>query len=161
MKERDADRTNAIRLVEAAGFAHEILSYEVDEEDLSAAHAAAALGLDPDCVFKTIVLRGERSGPFVCVVPGSCEVDLKKAARAVGDKAAAQLALKDLEPLTGYVRGGCSPIGMKRQLPTLFDETARMFEMISVSAGKRGLQIMAAPEDLARLSGAGFADLIG
>lgn len=154
------EKTNAVRLLEAAGVFFEIREYAVDESDLSAAHAAELLGLDPDSVFKTVVLRGERTGPFACVVPGPAEVDLKKAARAAGDKAAAPLPLKELEPLTGYVRGGCSPIGMKRKLPTFFDETARVFGRISVSAGRRGVQVLAAPDDLARVSGAAFADLI-
>lgn len=154
------EKTNAIRLLEASGASFELKSYEVDEDDLSAAHAAAVLGLDPDSVFKTIVLEGERTGPFVCVIPGSCEVDLKKAAKIAGDKAASPLPLRELEPLTGYIRGGCSPIGMKRRLPTWFDETARIFDRISVSAGRRGLQIVASPEDLARAAGAEFADMV-
>jgi len=153
------EKTNAIRMLESAGVGFEVREYPVDEEDLSAAHAAEALGLDPDSVFKTIVLRGERTGPFVCVVPGPAEVDLKKAARAAGDKAATPLLLKELEPLTGYVRGGCSPIGMKKQLPTFIDETAGVFDRISVSAGRRGVQVLIAPGDLARIAGAEFQDL--
>jgi Cys-tRNA(Pro)/Cys-tRNA(Cys) deacylase len=153
------EKTNAIRMLESAGVGFEVREYPVDEEDLSAAHAAEALGLDPDSVFKTIVLRGERTGPFVCVVPGPAEVDLKKAARAAGDKAAAPLPLKDLEPLTGYVRGGCSPIGMKKRFPTFIDETAGVFDRISVSAGRRGVQVLIAPGDLARIAGAEFQDL--
>jgi Cys-tRNA(Pro)/Cys-tRNA(Cys) deacylase len=154
------EKTNVMRILDAAGVGYEAREYPVDEEDLSAAHAAEALGLDQDTVFKTIVLRGERTGPFVCVIPGPCEVDLKKAAKAAGDKAAAPLPLKDLEPLTGYVRGGCSPVGMKRKLPTYIDETARVFDRVSVSAGRRGLQAILAPEDLARISEAEFADLV-
>jgi Cys-tRNA(Pro)/Cys-tRNA(Cys) deacylase len=154
------EKTNVMRLLDAAGIAFEVRSYAVDEEDLSAAHAAASAGLDADTVFKTIVLRGERIGPFVCVIPGPCEVDLKKAAKAAGDKAAAPIPLKELEPLTGYVRGGCSPIGMKKRLPTYIDETALVFDRVSVSAGRRGLQVLAAPADLARMAGAEFEDLI-
>lgn len=154
------DKTNAVRRFEAARVAHELRAYEVDAEDLSAAHAAEALGLEPESVFKTIVLRGERTGPFVCVIPGPFEVDLKKAARAAGDKSASPLPLKELEPLTGYVRGGCSPVAMKKALPTYIDETALLFDRISVSAGRRGLQVLAAPSDVANLSGATFADLI-
>lgn len=154
------EKTNAARLFEAAGIAHELRAYEVDESDLSAGHAAEALGLDPESVFKTIVVRGERIGPFVCVVPGPYEVDLKKAARAAGDKSASPLPLKELEPLTGYVRGGCSPVGMKKALPTFIDETALVFDRISVSAGRRGLQVLASPADIAVISGASFADLI-
>jgi Cys-tRNA(Pro)/Cys-tRNA(Cys) deacylase len=154
------EKTNVIRLLEAAGISFEVREYPVDEGDLSATHAAELLGLEADSVFKTIVLRGERTGPFVCVVPGSAEVDLKKAARAAGDKGATPLPLKELEPLTGYVRGGCSPIGMKKTLPTFIDETAGVFDCISVSAGRRGIQVIAAPEDIARLADAEFQDLI-
>lgn len=153
------EKTNVMRILDAAGIAYEAKEYPVDEEDLSAAHAAEVLGLDPDTVFKTIVLKGERTGPFVCVIPGPCEVDLKKAARAAGDKAATPLPLKELEPLTGYVRGGCSPVGMKKKLPTFIDETARVFGRISVSAGRRGLQVIASPEDLARAADGDFADV--
>jgi len=154
------DKTNVTRLLEAAGVEFEILDYEVDESDLSAVHAAESLGLDPDQVFKTILLVGERRGPFVCVIPGSCEIDLKKAARARGDKSASLLPLKELEPLTGYLRGGCSPLGMKKTFPTFIDETAMLFEKISVSAGRRGLQVLIAPAVLAGICGASRVDLI-
>ncbi len=153
------EKTNAIRLLEHLGCAFSVLHYEVDE-DLSAGHAAEKLGLDPDQVFKTIVLVGERTGPFVCIIPGSCEIDLKKAARAAGDKGCSLLPLKDLEPLTGYVRGGCSPLGMKKRFPAILDETAQLFERISVSAGRRGLQVFLAPSDLKTACGAISADLI-
>lgn len=159
-KENSIEKTNAIRLLESKGIPFEVRQYDVDEENLSAKHAAAILGLDPDQVFKTIVLSGERTGYFVCVVPGSCEIDLKKAARAVGDKSCFLLPLKELEPLTGYVRGGCSPIGMKKKFPTFLDETAKLFDHISVSAGKRGLQLFINPLDLQQASDAVFADLI-
>ncbi len=154
------EKTNVLRLLEAAGIAFEHLEYPVDEADLSAVHAAVLLGIDADTVFKTIVLTGERTGPFVCVVPGTCEVDLKKAARAAGDKAAAALPLRELEGLTGYVRGGCSPIGMKRALRVYIDETARVFDRIAVSAGRRGLQVRLAPAALAAAADAVFADLV-
>ena len=154
------EKTNAMRLLEAAGIDFGVLAYEVDESDLSAAHAAECLGLDPDQVFKTIVLVGERKGPFVCVIPGSFEIDLKKAARTAGDKSASLLPLRELEPLTGYIRGGCSPIAMKRPLPTFLDETAFLFERISVSAGRRGLQVFISPSALGRILAAGRADLI-
>lgn len=153
------EKTNAIRLLEHLGLAFSILHYDVDE-DLSAGHAAEKLGLDSDQVFKTIVLVGERTGPFVCIIPGSCEIDFKKAARAAGDKGCSLLPLKELEPLTGYVRGGCSPLGMKKHLPAFLDETAQLFDRISVSAGRRGLQIFLAPADLAAACGAVSADLI-
>ena len=158
--DRPPEKTNALRRLEAAGIAFELREYPVDEADLSATHAAELAGLDPDLVFKTIVLRGERGGPFVCVIPGPYEIDLKKAAKAAGDKAADPLPLKELEALTGYVRGGCSPIGLKKPLPIFIDETALALETVSVSAGRRGLQMLLAPLDLARAAGASFADLI-
>jgi len=154
-----AEKTNVIRLLEAEGAKFEILNYDIDE-DLSATHAAAKLGLDADQVFKTIVLVGERAGYFVCLIPGSCEIDLKKAAKAIGDKACSLLPLKELEPLTGYVRGGCSPVGMKRKFPTFIDETAFLFDRISVSAGKRGMQVFLSPKTLFDMIGAGVADLL-
>jgi len=159
-KENGIEKTNAIRHLESMGIAFEARQYPVDEEDLSAAHAAQVLGMDPDRVFKTIVLCGERTGYFVCVLPGSCEIDLKKAARAAGDKSCALLPLKELEPLTGYVRGGCSPLGMKKKFPTFLDETATLFDHISVSAGRRGLQLYISPYDLKNAADAVFADLI-
>lgn len=155
---QQGEKTNAIRMLEAAEIAFDVLRYEADE-DFSALHAAELLGLDPDQVFKTIVLQGERTGYFVCVIPGSCEIDLKKAARAAGDKSCALLPLKDLEPLTGYLRGGCSPVGMKRRFPCFFDESALLFEKISLSAGKRGLQVFLKPRDALNVLGAQTADL--
>ncbi|MCX7774652.1 MAG: Cys-tRNA(Pro) deacylase [Rectinemataceae bacterium] len=152
------EKTNAVRMLESMGVAFELRTYEVDD-DLSAAHVAAELGFDPARVFKTIVLTGPRVGHFVAIIPGSCEIDLKKAARAAGDKTCDLLPLRELEPLTGYVRGGCSPIGMKKKLPTLLDESAFLFESISVSAGRRGLQMILAPDDLVRASDAVVADL--
>ncbi len=151
--------TNALRLVRSMGIRAEAIEYEVDESDLSAASVAARLGLDPDRVFKTIAVRGPKAGPFLCVVPGSAEVDLKKAAKAAGEKSAEPLPLRELEPLTGYVRGGCSPVGTRKPLPVFIDETAALWDTISVSAGARGLQMVLAPDDLARASGASFADL--
>lgn len=154
------EKTNVMRLLETAGVGFEAREYPVDEDDLSAVHAAESLGLDPDCVFKTIVLRGDRVGPFACVVPGPAEVDLKKAARAAGDKSASPLPLRELEPLTGYLRGGCSPLGMKKKMPVLVDETARIFDRISVSAGRRGVQVVLDPADLVAAADAAWADLI-
>ncbi|WP_369695291.1 Cys-tRNA(Pro) deacylase [Gracilinema caldarium] len=154
------EKTTVIRMLEQRRIPFSVLEYPVDEEDLSATHAAELLGLDADRVFKTIVLVGERTGYLVCVVPGTCEVDLKRAAKAVGDKAVRPLPLRDLEAVTGYIRGGCSPLGMKKAFPTFIDETALMFDTISVSAGRRGLQIMIAPQILAELAGAVFLPLI-
>lgn len=152
--------TNALRIVRSLGITAETREYDWSEDDLSATAAAEKLGIDPDQVFKTIAVRGTLSGPFLCVVPGSMEIDLKKAARASGNKSVEPLPLRELEPLTGYVRGGCSPVGTKKSLPVYIDETARLWDTIHVSAGARGLQMVIVPADLARASNATFADLV-
>ncbi|MBR2693572.1 MAG: Cys-tRNA(Pro) deacylase [Thermoguttaceae bacterium] len=141
-------KTNATRLLTAAGIPFHTKEYEVDENDLSGTHVARQLGLLPEQVFKTLVLKGEKVGYFVCCVPVSSEVDLKKAARAAGDKKAAMIPMKDLKDVTGYIRGGCSPIGMKKPFPTFLDETAILFDEIYLSAGQRGAQIVIAPDVL-------------
>lgn len=141
-------KTNAARLLDAAGIAYSLVEYAVDEEHLEASHVAAELGEDIDRVFKTLVLRGDKSGPFVCVIPGSLEVDLKVAARISGNKNCEMLHVKELLPLTGYIRGGCSPIGMKKQFPTFIHESALLYDTIYVSAGVRGLQLCIATQDL-------------
>ena len=147
-------KTNAARLLDAAGIEYELVPYEVDEEHLDAGHVAAQLGEDLDRVFKTLVLRGDRTGLFVCVMPGSLEVDLKVAARISGNKSCEMIHVKELLPSTGYIRGGCSPIGMKKPLPTFVHESALLYDYIYVSAGVRGLQLRLAPDDLIRLTGA-------
>ena len=152
-------KTNVMRLLGAAGISFSVKEYPVDESDLSALHAAANLGLPAEQVFKTLVLRGASGAFFVCCIPASSELDLKKTARAAGEKSADLIPMKDLQPLTGYVRGGCSPIGMKKQFPVFIDETAQLFDTISVSAGERGVQVILAPPDLADFISAGFADL--
>ena len=152
-------KTNAARLLDSAGIGYELIPYRVDEEDLSAVHVAQELGEDIRQVFKTLVLRGERTGLFVCVVPGESEVDLKKAARAAGDKKADLISMKELLPTTGYIRGGCSPIGMKKPLPTFIDRSCMVFPAIYISAGVRGLQIKIAPDDLLAYTGATLSDL--
>ncbi len=159
MKARD-NKTNAARLLDRAGIGYRLIPYEYDENDLAAQHVADALGEDINRVFKTLVLNGERSGYFVCVVPGNCEVDLKKAAKAAGAKKADLIPMKELLPLTGYVRGGCSPIGMKKAFPTFIHTSARNFQHIYVSAGIRGLQFEISPCDLAAYVDARFADLV-
>ncbi len=153
-------KTNAVRLLEAAGVPFGTVEYEVDENDLAAQHVANQLGEDINCVFKTLVLRGERTGLFVCVIPGNCEVDIKKAASVAGDKKAEMIAMKELLPLTGYIRGGCSPVGMKKPFPTFFHSTALDFETIYVSAGMRGLQLRIAPQALIDFVGAAVADVV-
>ena len=151
--------TNAMRLLKQAGIPFETSEYEVDESDLSGVHAAASLGVDPDCVFKTLVARGEKRGPHVFCIPVAQELDLKKCATAAGEKKIEMIHVRELLPLTGYVRGGCSPIGMKKKFPTTLDETAILFDKIYVSAGVRGEQIVISPEALANFVGADFADV--
>jgi Cys-tRNA(Pro)/Cys-tRNA(Cys) deacylase len=152
--------TNALRIVKALGIQVRTIEYEVDEEDLSAAAAAAKSGVDLDRIFKTLVAVGDKTGPFMCVIPGSAELDLKKAAKASGNKSVTMLHLRDLEPLTGYQRGGCSPVGSKKRLAVYVDETAQLWEELSVSAGHRGLQMLLAPDELLRAADGEYADLV-
>ncbi len=154
-----ATKTNAVRLVQQAGIPLQEAFYEYDEQDLSGNHAADAIGMPREQVFKTLVTRGERSGIHVFCIPVCCELDLKKAAAAAGDKNIAMVGVKDLLPLTGYIRGGCSPVGMKKKYPTHLDETAILYDQIAVSAGARGRQMILNPEALAQLIGAEFADI--
>ena len=147
-------KTNAARLLDAAGIHYELIPYEYTEDDLSAQHVAAQLGEDIDQVFKTLVLRGDRTGCFVCVIPGDFEVDLKVAARISGNKSCEMLHLKELLPTTGYIRGGCSPIGMKKPFPTFIHESALLYDYIYLSAGQRGLQLKLSPQDLIGFVGA-------
>ena len=153
------NKTNAARLLDQQKIAYELVAYEVDENDLSATHVAALLGEPVEQVFKTIVLHGDKTGYFVCVVPGEAEIDLKLAAKVSGNKSCALLPLKELLPLTGYVRGGCSPIGMKKRFPTFIHESCLAFPFIYISAGQRGLQFKVAPQDLIRSASATTAIL--
>ncbi len=141
-------KTNAMRLIEQAGLPCRFSEYEYDENDLNGMHAAEAIGMPPEQVFKTLVARGEKKGVLVFCIPVCCSLDLKKAAKAAGDKKIELIHMKELLPLTGYVRGGCSPIGMKKAYPTFIDETAELFDEIAVSAGVRGQQIRMKPNDL-------------
>lgn len=152
-------KTNAARLLDRAKIPYGLIPYEYDENDLAAQHVAEALGEDINCVFKTLVLHGDKCGYFVCVVPGNCEVDLKKAAKTAGAKKADLIPMKELLPLTGYIRGGCSPIGMKKPFPTFFHSTALDFDEIYVSAGQRGLQFRISPTDLISFVNGSLADL--
>lgn len=156
---KPVQKTNAARLLDAAGIAYELIPYEVDENNLAADHVAHELGEPIEQVFKTLVLRGDRNGLFVCVVPGDMEVDLKVAAKISGNKSAAMIHMKELLPETGYIRGGCSPIGMKKPLPTFIFESALLYDYIYVSAGVRGLQFKINPDDLIRFTGAGIYPL--
>ena len=152
-------KTNAIRLIAQAGIPYRECFYEYDENDLSGKHAADAISMAQEQVFKTLVARGERTGIHVFCIPVCCELDLKKAAKAAGDKNIALVAVKDLLGLTGYIRGGCSPVGMKRKYPTHIDETCILFDEIAVSAGERGHQMILNPEALADFIGADLAEI--
>ncbi|MDE7407253.1 MAG: Cys-tRNA(Pro) deacylase [Muribaculaceae bacterium] len=153
-------KTNAARLLDRAKIPYTLVPYTVDPDNLAADHVAEELGEDINRVFKTLVLHGDKAGYFVCVVPGNCEVDLKKAARAAGAKKADLIPMKDLLPLTGYMRGGCTSIGMKKQFPTFFHVTALNFDTIYVSAGQRGLQLCLDPRQLIEYVGATVTDLV-
>ena len=154
------EKTNAARLLDRAKIAYELVPYRVDEEHLAATHVAEELGEDIGSVFKTLVLRGDRTGYFVCVVPADHEVDLKAAARVSGNKKADLIPMKELLPVTGYIRGGCSPIGMKKQYPTVIQECAADFDKVYVSGGRIGTTLCMAPEDLKKVSRAEYADFI-
>lgn len=153
-------KTNVMRLLDAAGIGYEAGEYEMDEQDLSGSHAADMMGVDHDTMYKTLVLKGEKTGYLVCCIPVDEEVDLKKAAKAAKDKKAELIPMKDLLPLTGYVRGGCSPIGMKKKFPLYIEETAVLYDRIMVSAGMRGVQISIDPQDLALFTGGVFVPLV-
>ena len=140
-------KTNAVRLLERLGVAFRLLAYEVDPDDLAAESVADKLGLDPATVFKTLVARGDRTGVLLAVIPGNSQLDLKALARLSGDRSVATVPLKEVQPLTGYVRGGVTAMAGKRDYPVYFDETAELYEEISISAGTRGLQILLAPGD--------------
>jgi Cys-tRNA(Pro)/Cys-tRNA(Cys) deacylase len=159
---RGPEKTNVTRLLESRGVAHRVVTYDVDLSDLSAVHAAEKVGLPADQVFKTLALRGPKNGIFLCCVPGDAEVDLKKAAKVAGEKSVEMLPLKELTAATGYLRGGCSPVGTKRSYPVFVDETAQLFDEISLSAGARGSQVVLAPDELIKvLEGrASYADLV-
>lgn len=152
-------KTNAMRLLDQAKIAYQTAEYEVDESDLSGVHLAETMGVDVAQVFKTLVTRGERKGIHVFVIPAAEELDLKKCAVVAGDKRIEMIAVKELLPLTGYIRGGCSPIGMKKKYPTHIDETALLQDTIYVSAGQRGIQLLVQPQVLADYVGAAFGDL--
>ena len=142
------NKTNAARLLDKAKIAYELIPYEVDENDLSAIHVADSLGENIEQVFETLVLHGDKNGHFVCVIPGEHEVDLKLAAKASGNKKCDLIPMKELLPLTGYIRGGCTPIGMKKTFSTYIHESCLNYPYIYISAGQRGLQLKLDPNDL-------------
>lgn len=153
-------KTNAARLLDQQKIKYELIPYIVDESDLSAIHIAEQLSEPIESVFKTLVLKGDKTGYFVCVIPGDKEVDLKKAAKVSGNKSCAMIPMKELLPVTGYIRGGCSPLGMKKRFPTYIHETAVNYPAIYISAGVRGLQLKLAPQDLISYCSLTLADLI-
>ena len=152
-------KTNAMRLLDRAGIPYEVAEYEVDESDLSGVHLAETLGIDVERVFKTLVTRGDKNGLHVFVIPAAEELDLKKCAAVTGDKRIEMIAVKELLPLTGYIRGGCSPVGMKKAYPTHIDELATLYDTVYVSGGQRGVQLILNPVALADYIGAVFADV--
>jgi len=159
MAKEKIQKTNAMRMLDSAGITYEMSSYEYDESDLSGVHAAHELGVPPDIVFKTLVTRGDGNAFFVFVIPSAESLDLKKAAKASGNKKIEMIHVREINDITGYIRGGCSPLGMKKQFPTYIDETAILYDKIYFSAGKRGVQIILEPEILASVTGGSFADL--
>lgn len=153
-------KTNAIRILESKGITYSTSEYEVNEDELDAVSVARKIGASPETVFKTLVTTGDKTGHTVFVIPGNCELDLKKAAHASGNKKIEMIKMKDLLPTTGYIRGGCSPIGMKKPFPTFIDETAQLYDEIHVSPGARGMQVKLSPFDLKIIVNAEFADLV-
>ena len=152
-------KTNAVRILESQNITFELREYEVDENDLSAEHVAESLGISAEKIYKTLILKGQKDPFLVAVIPGDAQLDFKKLTKASGNKNCEMLPLKDLLATTGYIRGGCSPIGMKKNFPTYIEEIATLENEIIISAGKRGLQIILNPEDLQIVTEASFADL--
>lgn len=155
-----ASKTNAVRLVEQAGISVQEAFYEYDEKDLNGNHAAKAIGFPPEQVFKTLVVRGPKRGVMVFCIPVCCELDLKNAAKVSGEKSIELLPVKDLLSTTGYIRGGCSPVGMKKKFPTFIDEVSLLFNEIAVSAGERGHQMILPTEALIQLVEGKLVDII-
>ena len=155
-----SNKTNAMRLLDAARIPYRAVEYEYDESDLGGEHVAAVTGMNPDQVFKTLVARGDKKGILVFCIPVSCTLDLKKAAHAAGDKKVEMIHMKELLGLTGYIRGGCSPVGMKKKYPTFMDETAELYDEIAISGGARGLQMVLDPQKLMEYAEITPADLV-
>ncbi len=152
-------KTNAARLLDQMGIHYELREYEVDPDDLAAETVAAKIGMPPEQVFKTLVVRGERNGVALAVIPGNYELDFKALAHAMGDKKAEMVPLKEVQPLTGYIRGGVTALGCKKDYPIVVDETVILWDVISISAGQRGMQIIVAPDDYIRATGATVAEI--
>ena len=153
-------KTNAMRLLDKAKIKYDTIEYEVDENDLSGITIAKKANLDDKMVFKTLVAKGDKTGFLVFCIPVAKEVDLKKAAKAVGEKSVEMLPVKDINKVTGYIRGGCTPIGMKKQYPTVIHESAAGLDEMIVSGGRLGEQILLKPQDLLKVTGGKFADII-
>ena len=152
-------KTNAARILESLGIHFELREYEVDPDDLAAESVAAKIGMPPEQVFKTLLARGDRNGPCFAVIPGNYELDLKALARATGDRKIDLVPLKEVQPLTGYIRGGVTAMGAKKDFPVFLDETAILWDVISLSAGVRGTQILIAPDDYVRATKATVAEI--
>ena len=152
-------KTNVMRLLDSAKIPYRTAEYAYDENDLGGMHAAAGIGMPPEQIFKTLVARGEKRGYLVFCIPVCCELDLKKAAKAAGDKKVELIHVKELLPLTGYIRGGCSPVGMKKKYPTFLDELCLLCDEIALSAGERGHQMIVPPESIAAMIDAKIVDL--
>lgn len=152
-------KTNAVRLLAAQGIAHEVRTYEVDEDHLDAITVAAKVGLPPEQVFKTLLVRGDREGLCFAVIPGNMELDLKALAKCSGDRKVELVPLKEVQPLTGYIRGGVTALGPKKDFPVFLDETAQLWDVISISAGVRGAQILLSPQDYARATAAAWGEI--
>jgi len=153
-------KTNAARILDEKKIEYKLIEYKVDEEHLDAVHVAAEVGLPAAQVFKTLVVRGDKTGPVFAVIPGDGELDLKALAKVSGNKRAELVHLKEVLPLTGYIRGGCSPLGAKKNYPVYLDETCILWEQIAISAGQRGLQIFLKPDDLVTATGAAVVNII-
>ena len=160
MPKEKINKTNACRILDQKKIAYELIPYEVDENDLGAQHIADQLGEDIDQVFKTLVLKGDKIGHFVCVIPGNDELDLKKTAKATGNKSCDLIPMKELLPLTGYIRGGCSPIGMKKQFMTVIHSSAEPMELFYISGGRIGTQIRLSPQALVKAIRGKFEDIV-
>lgn len=158
-KREKLQKTNAMRELERAGIAFEVRTYEVDESDLSGVHVAEQLGEDAGQGFKTLVTVSPQGGHVVCCIPVAEELDLKRAAAVAGEKSLSMMHVRDLVPVTGYMRGGCSPVGMKKRFPTIIDETCLLWDSIFISGGKRGIQLVVAPEELVAFTGATVAPI--
>src|SRR5262252_6758015 len=152
-------KTNAIRILDALGVRYELREYEVDPEDLAAETVAAKIGMPPEQVFKTLLARGDRNGPCFAVIPGNYELDLKALARLSGDRKIELVSLKEVQPLTGYIRGGVTVLGAKKEFPVFVDETMELWDVVSISAGVRGTQALVAPRDYLRITNASLGEI--